>query len=66
MPWREGTFHLTYALAPHFFLLPRRGKSVKLGTIKKFNKIPQKEQNEFISNEPKHKQLSLFDEGGGS
>ena len=27
IPWREGTFHLAYAFAPHFLLLPRRGKA---------------------------------------
>lgn len=28
MPFKTGTFHLSYILAPHFKLLPRRGKSV--------------------------------------
>lgn len=62
MPWREGTFHLTYALAPYFFLLPRRGKYVKLKTIKKFHTIAEKEQYKYISDGPK--QLSLFYEKG--
>jgi len=30
MPWKEGVFHLAYSLAPHFLLLPRKGKSRKL------------------------------------
>lgn len=62
MPWREGTFHLTYALAPHFFLFPRRGKSVKIEAIKKFQAMPKKERDAFIKN--RYQQLSLFDEGG--
>jgi hypothetical protein len=33
LPNREGTFHLAFVLAPHFFLLPRRGESVSLGRI---------------------------------
>lgn len=35
MPNREGTFRLAFILAPHFFLLPRRGDSRKLSTIMK-------------------------------
>lgn len=33
LPQREGTFHLAYILAPHFFLLPRRGHSRSLSAI---------------------------------
>ena len=33
MPEREGVFHLAYVLAPHFRLLPRRGKSRKLSHL---------------------------------
>lgn len=33
LPNREGTFHLAFILAPHFFLLPRRGHSRSLATI---------------------------------
>jgi len=62
VPWRKGTFHLTYALAPHFFLLPRRGKSAKLGKIKMFQEMSKKEQKAFVKSG--HRQLSLFDEGG--
>jgi hypothetical protein len=36
MPNREGVFHLAYVLAPHFFILPRRGKYRSLSTIIKF------------------------------
>lgn len=35
MPWREGTFHLAYAFAPHFLLLPRRGKAASLTAIQR-------------------------------
>ena len=33
MPEREGVFHFAYVLAPHFLLLPRRGKPIKILTI---------------------------------
>jgi hypothetical protein len=33
LPNREGTFRLAFVLAPHFYLLPRRGHSVGLATI---------------------------------
>jgi hypothetical protein len=33
LPEREGVFHLAYVLAPHFKLLPRRGKARKLTAI---------------------------------
>ncbi|TRZ90092.1 MAG: hypothetical protein D4R88_04245 [Methanosarcinales archaeon] len=61
MPWREGTFHMAYALAPHFLLLPRRGKAAKLTTIKKYHMMSQKNKEAFIS--PEWKQRSLFDAG---
>lgn len=62
MPWREGTFHLTYALAPHFLLLPRRGKGVKLTAIRKFHAMTQKEKEAVAKYG--EEQLPLFDEGG--
>lgn len=61
MPWREGTFHLAYALAPRFFLLPRRGKSVKLTTVKKFKEVAQIGGKVNINY--RHEQFSLFGEG---
>jgi hypothetical protein len=61
MPWREGTFHLAYALAPYFLLLPRRGKAVKLATIHRFHEMSQKEKDEAMKSE--YKQVSLFDDG---
>lgn len=64
MPWRSGTFHLAYALAPHFFLLPRRGKAAKLTTIRKFHEARSKEQQKLTNRH--HEQLSLFDEGDRS
>ena len=33
MPDHVGIFHLAYVLAPYFLLFPRRGRSLKLGTI---------------------------------
>jgi len=33
MPDRQGTFHLAFILAPHFFLLPRRGHSRSLNSV---------------------------------
>ncbi len=35
MPYKDGTFHLAYVLAPHFKILPRRGKAVKLSSLLK-------------------------------
>ncbi len=61
MPWREGTFHLAYILAPHFFLLPRRGKDVKLSTIKKHFVMSVKKKGTFLSSETR--QFSLLDIG---
>jgi hypothetical protein len=61
MPWREGTFHLAYALAPHFLLLPRRGKAAKLTTIKKFHEKTQVEKEAFMKYG--HEQLPLLDGG---
>ncbi|MGD0820891.1 MAG: hypothetical protein ABSA71_09115 [Desulfomonilia bacterium] len=61
MPLREGTYRLTYTLAPHFLLLPRRGKAATLSTIKKFNNMVRKKKYPLKSIE--HDQLSLFDVG---
>jgi hypothetical protein len=61
MPWREGTFHLAYALAPHFLLLPRRGKAVKLSAIQEFHIMSPKEKEAYLGRDPD--QLHLFDEG---
>ncbi|MBZ5491304.1 MAG: hypothetical protein LAO76_10270 [Acidobacteriia bacterium] len=33
MPEGESKFHLAYVLAPHFDILPRRGKAVSLSTV---------------------------------
>lgn len=41
MPNREGTYHLAFILAPHFFLLPRRGKPRNLATILENEKTRQ-------------------------
>ncbi len=61
MPWREGTFHLAYALAPHFLLLPARGKAVNLDSIKKFHSMKPAEKEAFLASGAA--QLSLFEEG---
>lgn len=37
MPEREGTFHLAYALAPHFRLLPRRGRARRLSVMIRYS-----------------------------
>ena len=58
MPWREGTFHLAYALAPHFLLFPRRGKAVKLNTIQEFHRMTQKQKKASMASG--HSQLSLL------
>ena len=36
LPLKSGVFRLSYILAPHFNLLPRRGSGVSLGTILAF------------------------------
>jgi hypothetical protein len=64
MPWREGTFHLAYALAPHFLLLPRRGKATNLTTTKNFYKMSKKAKEVFLVRGPS--QLPLFDGGDKS
>jgi hypothetical protein len=61
MPWREGVFHLAYALAPHFLLFPRRGKSAKLNTIK-MRQATIHEKKEALPPSRKN-QPSLFVEG---
>ena len=64
MPWREGTFHLAYAFAPHFLLLPRRGKAASLATILQ-DKESQRQQAKMPSaSDPS--QLPLFNEEGAS
>jgi hypothetical protein len=62
MPWREGTLHLAYALAPHFLLLPRRGKSAKFTTIKQFARMTERQQEAFLATG--YQQMPLFPEGG--
>lgn len=61
MPWREGTFHLAYALAPHFLLLPRRGKAVKLNAVQNYHRLSSTEKNAFLKSD--ERQLFLFDSG---
>ncbi len=61
IPWREGTFHLAYALAPHFFLLPRRGKAAKLTIIQEFHRMSLKQKEALWASE--FAQASLFEEG---
>ena len=61
MPWHEGTFHLAYALAPNFLLLPRRGQAANLATIQRFSEMSSEQKRLFI--EHGIRQLSLFDEG---
>ncbi len=61
MPWREGTFHLAYALAPRFLLLPRRGQAASLTAIERFYEKRQTEKE--ILTKDDHDQLSLLDKG---
>ncbi len=61
MPWREGTFHLAYAFAPHFLLLPRRGKAANLSTIL-FEAKSSRQQGKVLPALDSN-QLQLFDEG---
>ena len=60
MPWREGTFHLAYAFAPHFLLLPRRGKAVSLNSILEPRGPTPKEKELTQTSDPA--QLPLFNE----
>jgi hypothetical protein len=55
-PWpdRDGVFHLAYVLAPHFRLLPRRGKAVRLSRVVSGEPAPE-------IRESKSGQLSIFD-----
>ncbi|MGY0632748.1 ORC-CDC6 family AAA ATPase [Luteimonas sp. A478] len=52
MPEREGVFRLAYVFAPHFYLLPRRGKSRQLEAM----------LGRFADDEHP-RQFSIFDEG---
>jgi hypothetical protein len=61
MPWRSGTFHLSYTLAPHFLLFPRRGDAVKLATIQKFHVMRPIDQAALMK--LGHEQLSLLSDG---
>lgn len=47
MPTRRGTLHLAYVLAPHFLLLPRRGKPRKLTTILEYQRADAAGRNVF-------------------
>lgn len=58
MPWKEGTFHLAYALAPHFLLLPRRGKAVWLTSIRRSHEMTRRRPRETRG--PVHTQQTLF------
>jgi hypothetical protein len=60
MPERHGIFRLAYVLAPHFRILPRRGRARKLSSILNYM--------EYKSSEPMKVQMPLFqlDQGGGS
>lgn len=59
MPEREGTFHVAFILAPNFFLLPRRGASRSLSTIKSEYFKPRKTSKRLSKLELQ--QLNLFD-----
>jgi hypothetical protein len=64
MPWREGTFHLAYAFAPHFLLLPRRGKAASLTTILQDTQNLSQQTKMPLAKDSS--QLRLFNEGSAS
>jgi len=61
LPCREGTYHLAFALAPYFLLFPRRGKAVKLTTVRAFTCLSGKEKTTFL--ETGQVQTTLFEKG---
>jgi hypothetical protein len=46
MPEKEGVFHLAYVLAPHFRILPRRGRSRNLRLVEDYFRERHREQPE--------------------
>ncbi len=60
LPVQEGTFHLAYALAPHFRLLPRRGKSRSLKSVRHFSETG-KDAEEIDGVEASPRQKTLFE-----
>lgn len=61
MPLREGTFRLSYSLSPHFYLIPRKGKSVRISTVKKFSEQCQDPNNRCTATA--FKQIPIFNDG---
>jgi len=61
LPNREGTFHLAYVLAPHFLLLPRRGKVVSLGTIYRYQRLGKEGRKAILDGQDG--ELPLFNAG---
>ena len=57
MPIKSGTFRLGYILAPHFFLLPRRGKAQSFSTILKDGNASKGRHKQTP-----HDQMPLFEE----
>ena len=51
MPEKSGTFRLGYILAPHFFVLPRRGKAQNLSTILKEIKASGGEERRLVEDQ---------------
>ncbi|MCH8045608.1 MAG: hypothetical protein IID44_18000 [Planctomycetes bacterium] len=64
LPDREGTFHLAYALAPHFRILPRRGKSRILSAILRFAETGADDETDAAGPED-HQRLLFDDKEGG-
>ncbi len=60
LPWCGGTYHLAFALAPHFLLFPRRGKAVMLSTIQRFHEMQSNGMKPLLT--ANDKQLKLFEE----
>ena len=55
LPVKQGTFHLSYALAPHFRILPRRGKARSLSTIERFARTGEEDAEDTAADEAQMK-----------
>lgn len=59
LPVKQGTFHLAYALAPHFGLLPRKGKALAISTIRR--KYPKVKKTHNFNERGVARQLRLYE-----
>lgn len=58
LPYKTGTFRLAGVLSPKFFLLPTRGKSHKLSSIRRYYK---KKRGNRRSNKKSKKQYTIYE-----